>query len=78
MYSLEKLKELAVNQMRAATNLYEMCKRVEGELTDNETYNKLYVHAQCKHRFDLLTAEYGMKPTEEEKDLWDEIMEELD
>lgn len=79
MYSLEKLKELAVNQMRAAADLYEVCKKAEKELKeDNDTYNKVYLRAQRNYRYELLKHLLGLTPTTEEKDLWDEIMEELD
>ena len=47
MCSLEKLKELAVSQMRAASDLYEVCEKAEKEMTeDNDTYNKTYLRAQ--------------------------------
>lgn len=79
MYSLEKLKELAVNQMRAAADLYEVCEKAEKELKeDNDTYNKVYLRAQRNYRYELLKHLLGLTPTTEEKDLWDEIMEELD
>ena len=79
MYSLEKLKELAVNQMRAAADLYEVCEKAEKELKeDNDTYNKVYLRAQRNYRHELLKHLLGLTPTTEEKDLWDEIMEELD
>lgn len=79
MYSLEKLKELAVNQMRAAADLYEVCEKAEKELKeDNGTYNKVYLRAQRNYRYELLKHLLGLTPTMEEKDLWDEIMEELD
>ena len=79
MYSLEKLKELAVNQMRAAADLYEVCEKAEKELKeDNDTYNKVYLRAQRNYRYELLKYLLGLTPTTEEKDLWDEIMEELD
>lgn len=79
MCSLEKLKELAVNQMRAAADLYEVCEKAEKEMKeDNDTYNKTYLRAQRNYRYQLLNHLLGLTPTTEEKDLWDEIMEELD
>lgn len=79
MYSLEKLKELAVSQMRAAADLYEVCEKAEKEMKeDNDTYNKTYLRAQRNYRYQLLNHLLGLTPTTEEKDLWDEIMEELD
>ena len=79
MCSLEKLKELAVSQMRAAADLYEVCEKAEKEMKeDNDTYNKTYLRAQRNYRYQLLNQLLGLTPTTEEKDLWDEIMEELD
>lgn len=79
MCSLEKLKELAVSQMRAAADLYEVCEKAEKEMKeDNDTYNKTYLRAQRNYRYQLLNHLLGLTPTMEEKDLWDEIMEELD
>ena len=79
MCSLEKLKELAVSQMRAASDLYEVCEKAEKEMKeDNDTYNKTYLRAQRNYRYQLLNHLLGLTPTTEEKDLWDEIMEELD
>lgn len=79
MCSLEKLKELAVSQMRAAEDLYEVCEKAEKEMKeDNDTYNKTYLRAQRNYRYQLLNHLLGLTPTTEEKDLWDEIMEELD
>jgi gamma-glutamylcysteine synthetase len=79
MCSLEKLKELAVSQMRAAADLYEVCEKAEKEMKeDNDTYNKTYLRAQRNYRYQLLNHLLGLTPTTEEKDLWDEIMEELD
>ena len=45
---------------------------------DNDTYNKTYLRAQRNYRYQLLNHLLGLTPTTEEKDLWDEIMEELD
>lgn len=79
MCSLEKLKELAVSQMRAAADLYEVCEKAEKEMKeDNDTYNKTYLRAQRNYRYQLLNHLLGLTPTTEEKDLWDEIIEELD
>lgn len=79
MCSLEKLKELAISQMRAAADLYEVCEKAEKEMKeDNDTYNKTYLRAQRNYRYQLLNHLLGLTPTTEEKDLWDEIMEELD
>lgn len=79
MCSLEKLKELAISQMRAAADLYEVCEKAEKEMQeDNDTYNKTYLRAQRNYRYQLLNHLLGLTPTTEEKDLWDEIMEELD
>lgn len=79
MCSLEKLKELAVNQMRAAADLYEVCEKAEKEMKeDNDTYNKTYLRAQCYYRYQMLDHLLGLTPATEEMDLWDEIMEELD
>lgn len=79
MCSLEKLKELAVSQMRAAADLYEVCEKAEKEMKeDNDTYNKTYLRAQRNYRYQLLNHLLGLTPMTEEKDLWDEIMEELD
>ncbi len=79
MYSLEKLKKLAVNQMRAATDLYETCETIEKILTkDNGSYNKLLIESQRRYRCSKLEFRLGLKPMTEEKDLWDEVMEELD
>ena len=79
MCSLEKLKELAVSQMRAASDLYEVCKKAEKEMKeDNDTYNKTYLRAQRNYRYQMLNHLLGLTPATEEKDLWDEIMEELD
>lgn len=79
MCSLEKLKELAISQMRAAADLYEVCEKAENEMKeDNDTYNKIYLRAQRNYRYQLLNHLLGLTPTTEEKDLWDEIMEELD
>ena len=79
MCSREKLKELAVSQMRAAADLYEVCEKAEKEMKeDNDTYNKTYLRAQRNYRYQLLNHLLGLTPTTEEKDLWDEIMEELD
>lgn len=37
LYSLEKMKELAVKQMRAAADLYEICEKAErSPMTDDE------------------------------------------
>ena len=79
MCSLEKLKELAVSQMRAASDLYEVCEKAEKEMKeDNDTYNKTYLRAQRNYRYRMLNHLLGLTPATEEKDLWDEIMEELD
>ena len=78
MYSLEELKELAVRQMRAAADLYELCENAEKDLNDNDHYNKCYLRSQRSCRFGLLESKYGIKPTEEEQELWDNVMEELD
>ena len=79
MCSLEKLKELAVSQMRAAADLYEVCEKAEKEMKeDNDTYNKTYLRAQRNCRYQMLNHLLGLTPATEEKDLWDEIMEELD
>ena len=37
MCSLEKLKELAVSQMRAAADLYEVCEKAEKEMKETMT-----------------------------------------
>lgn len=79
MYSLEKMKELAVKQMRAAADLYEVCEKAErGMVEHNETYNKTYLRAQRDFRYRLLGLQFDLTATTEEKELWDEIMEELD
>lgn len=79
MCSLEKLKELAVRQMRAATDLYEVCESVEENMKeDNDHYKKVYLRSQRDYRAQLLKLKFGLTVTEEEKELWDEIMEELD
>lgn len=79
MCSLEKLKELAVSQMRAASDLYEVCEKAEKEMKEeNDTYNKIYLRAQRNYRYQMLNHLLGLTPATEEKDLWDEIMEELD
>lgn len=79
MCSLEKLKELAVSQMRAASDLYEVCEKAEKEMKeDNDIYNKTYLRAQRNYRYQMLNHLLGLTPATEEKDLWDEIMEELD
>ena len=79
MCSLEKLKELAVSQMRAASDLYEVCEKAEKEMKeDNDTYNKTYLRAQRNYRYQMLNRLLGLTPATEEKDLWDEIMEERD
>ena len=79
MCSLEKLKELAINQVRAASDLYEVCEKAEKEMKeDNDAYNKTYLRAQRNYRYQLLNHLLGLTPATEEKDLWDEIMEELD
>lgn len=79
MCSLEKLKELAVSQMRAASDLYEVCEKAEKEMKeDNDTYNKTYLRAQRNYRYQMLNHLLGLTPSTEEKDLWDEIMDELD
>ena len=79
MCSLEKLKELAVNQMRAAADLYEVCEKAEKEMKeDNDTYNKTYLRSQCYYRYQMLDHLLGLTPATEEMDLWDEIIEELD
>lgn len=78
MYSLEKLKKLAVNQMRAAADLYEVCEKAEKEMEkNNNTYNKIYLQVKRHYRYELLHLLW-LTPTTEEKDLWDKIMEELD
>ena len=79
MCSLEKLKDLAVSQMRAASDLYEVCEKAEKEMKEgNDTYNKTYLRAQRNCRYQMLNHLLGLTPATEEKDLWDEIMEELD
>lgn len=79
MYSLEKLKKLAVNQMRAAADLYEVCEKAEKEMEkNNNTYNKIYLQIKRNYRYKLLKHLLRLTPTTEEKDLWDKIMEELD
>ena len=79
MCSLEKLKELAVNQMRAAADLYEVCEKAEKEMKeDNDTHNKTYLRSQCYYRYQMLDHLLGLTPATEEMDLWDEIIEELD
>ena len=79
MYSLEKLKKLAVNQMRAAADLYEVCEIAEKEMEkNNNTYNKIYLQVKRNYRYKLLKHLLRLTPTTEEKDLWDKIMEELD
>ena len=79
MCSLEKLKELAVSQMRAAADLYEVCEKAEKEMKEgNDIYNKTYLRAQRNCRYQMLNHLLGLTPATEEKDLWDEIMEELD
>ena len=79
MYSLEKLKKLAVNQMRAAADLYEVCEKAEKEMEkNNNTYNKIYLQVKRNYRYKLLKHLLGLTPATEEKDLWDKIMEELD
>lgn len=79
MCSLEKMKKLAVNQMRAAADLYEVCEKAEKEMKeDNDTRNKTYLRAQCYYRYQMLDHLLGLTPATEEMDLWDEIMEELD
>lgn len=79
MCSLEKLKELAVSQMRAASDLYEVCEKAEKEMKENnDTYNKIYLRARRNYRCQMLNHLLGLTPATEEKDLWDEIMEELD
>lgn len=50
----------------------------KGNEGDNDTYNKTYLRAQRNYRYQLLNHLLGLTPTTEEKDLWDEIMEELD
>lgn len=79
MCSLEKMKELAVNQMRAAADLYEVCEKAEKEMKeDNDTYKKTYLRSQCYYRYQMLDHLLGLTPATEEMDLWDEIIEELD
>lgn len=79
MCSLEKLKELAVSQMRAAADLYEVCEKAEKEMKEgNDTYNKTYLRAQCYYRYQVLDHLFRLTPATEEMDLWDEIIEELD
>ena len=79
MCSLEKMKELAVRQMRAAADLYEVCEKAEKEIKkDNDAYNKTYLRAQCYYRYQMLDHLLGLTPATEEMDLWDEIIEELD
>ena len=79
MCSLEKLNELAVSQMRAASDLYEVCEKAEKEMKEgNDIYNKTYLRAQRNCRYQMLNHLLGLTPATEEKDLWDEIMEELD
>ena len=44
----------------------------------NDMYNKTYMRAQRNCRYQMLNHLLGLTPATEEKDLWDEIMEELD
>ena len=79
MNALEKLKELAVKQMRMAADLYETIENAEKELQDdNESYNKAYLRAQRRYREVLTMSKFELKVSQEENELWDELMEELD
>ena len=65
--------------MRAAVNLFEVCEKAESGIEKNDDeYNKIFLRTNRNYRYDLLRHQFRLKPTEEEKDLWDEIMEELD
>lgn len=79
MYSMEKMKELAVRQMRAAVALYETCESLEAMFVeDNDTYNKLCLRSSRDFRYDLLRHRFDLTAATEERELWDEIAEFLD
>lgn len=78
MFYPDEMKKLAVKQMRAAADLYEVCEKAECALTDDDHYNKMYLRAQRTYRYERMKHLLGLKPTREEEELWDNIMQELD
>lgn len=75
MEKLKELKELAIKQMRAASDLYEMVAGAEEGLDEtNEDYNKYFLKAQRQLREGVLKHKFGLMTTKEEKKLWDELL----
>lgn len=78
MCSLEKRKELAVRQMRAAAVLYEMREKAEKDMAeDDDIRNKTYLRCQSDFRYELLKHSFELTAAAEEQDVRNEIMEEL-
>lgn len=76
MYSMEKLKELAVRQMRAAANLYEECNHAENELTEeSDEYSVFYLRCLYSCRKNWLERNLDLTPAKEEDELWKSIIE---
>lgn len=70
MEKLKELKELAIKQMRAASDLYEMVAGAEEGLDEtNEDYNKYFLKAQRQLREGVLKHKFGLMTTKEEKKL---------
>lgn len=78
MSVMEELKQLAVKQMRAAAKLYETCENIEKEMVGDELHDKLCLRAVRNFRYDMLKKLYGLTASQEEKDLWDNVLEQLD
>lgn len=75
MEKLKELKELAIKQMRAASDLYGMVAGAEEGLDEtNEDYNKYFLKAQRQLREGVLKHKFGLMTTKEEKKLWDELL----
>ena len=78
MSVMEELKQLAVKQMRAAADLYAICENAEKELVGDELHDKLCLRSIRDYRYDLLEKKYELTASQEEKDLWDNVLEQLD
>ena len=78
MCSLKELKELAVRQMRAAAVLYEMRKKAEKDMAeDDDIQNETYLRCQRGFRYEPPKHSFELMAAAEERDIWNEIVEEL-
>lgn len=75
MRSTEKLKELAIRQMRAAAGLYDICEAAEiGFDKGNDDYNKYFLQVQRDFRTEVLKIKFGLEVSKEEQALWEEVL----